>query len=105
MTNAELIAALRNCSCADGNGSCAKCAYKFAEFSCKWKMMRDAADALEAADKKIEQLEKQVVAHEKLVKRCGKQMRKMERENDELQDKLREKIIILQRTKEGYVDG
>ena len=52
----ELIDALRNCACEDGNGSCAKCAYKFAEFSCKWKMLRDAADAIERLQAEVERL-------------------------------------------------
>lgn len=56
----ELIEALRNCACADGNGSCAKCSYKFAEFSCKWKMMRDAADAIEKLVKENERLEEEL---------------------------------------------
>ena len=58
--NAELIKALRNCSSAEGK--CAECAYKSRVFpgtynGCKWDMMQDAADALEAAEKRIAELE------------------------------------------------
>lgn len=56
----ELIDALQNCACEDGNGSCAKCAYKFAEFSCKWKMMIDAADAIERMQADIAKKDSQI---------------------------------------------
>lgn len=61
MTNAERIKALRNCANvyyeyrAEG-ASCSKCQYKEASY-CKRTMMNDAADALEAADKRIAELE------------------------------------------------
>lgn len=58
----ELIDALRNCACEDGNGSCAKCAYKFAEFSCKWKMMIDAADAIERLTDEVDRKDKALQA-------------------------------------------
>ena len=50
--NAELIKALRNCS----DGFCSLCPYDDYELStkeCEAKLMRDAADALEAAEKKM----------------------------------------------------
>ena len=55
MTNAELIKALRNCS-SPRVGSCMDCPY-YKCVSCKWQMMEDAADALEAAEKRIKELE------------------------------------------------
>ena len=57
MTNAELITALRNCS----DGECSLCPYDDYELStkgCEAKMMRDAADALEADEKLIAELER-----------------------------------------------
>ena len=59
MNSAELITALRNCSSAEG--TCAECAYKSRVFpgtcnGCKWDMMQDAADALEAAEQRIAEL-------------------------------------------------
>ena len=54
MTNAELIKALRNCS-SPRVGSCMDCPY-YKCVSCKWQMMEDAADALEAAEKRIAEL-------------------------------------------------
>ena len=69
MTNAELIASLRRCSYttvagADReDGYCKPCAY-FAEdptdITCMDMMMIDAADALEADDKRIAELERQL---------------------------------------------
>ena len=56
MTNAELIKALRNCS----DGFCSLCPYDDYELStkeCEAKLMLDAADALEAAEKRIAELE------------------------------------------------
>ena len=58
MTNAELIKALRNCS-SPRVGSCMDCPY-YKCVSCKWQMMEDAADALEAAEQRIEELEAQL---------------------------------------------
>lgn len=60
MTNAELIEALRNCSSAEG--TCAECLYRSRVYpgtcnGCKWDMMHDAAEALEAAEKRIADLE------------------------------------------------
>ena len=55
MTNAELIKALRSCS-SPRVGSCMDCPY-YKCVSCKWQMMEDAADALEAAEQRIEELE------------------------------------------------
>lgn len=55
MNNAELIKALRNCS-SPTVGSCMDCPY-YKGVSCKWQMMEDAADALEAAEKRIAKLE------------------------------------------------
>ena len=50
MTNAELIKALLNCS----DGMCSLCPYdELSAKECEVKLMRDAADALEAADEKI----------------------------------------------------
>lgn len=57
MTNAELIKALWNCS-SPTVGSCTDCPY-YKGVSCKWQMMEDAADALEAAEKRIKELESQ----------------------------------------------
>lgn len=66
MTNAELIAALRRCSYTTvagvdrEDGYCKPCAF-FAEdptdITCIDRMMIDAADALEAAEKRIAVLE------------------------------------------------
>ena len=59
MTNAELIKALRNCS----DGFCSLCPYDDYEVStnaCEAKLMRDAADALEADEKRIAELEAQM---------------------------------------------
>ena len=56
MTNAEMIKALRNCS----DGFCSLCPYDDYELStkeCEAKLMRDAADALEAAEQRIAELE------------------------------------------------
>ena len=61
----ELIKALRNCSCVDGQGSCAKCAYKHSEFSCKWKMMIDAADAIEKLTAEVEKQKSLVSEYKK----------------------------------------
>ena len=58
MTNAELMKALRNCS-SPKVGSCMDCPY-YKGVSCKWQMMEDAADALEAAEKRIAELEAQL---------------------------------------------
>ena len=71
MTNAELIKALRNCS----DGFCSLCPYDDYELStkeCEAKLMRDAADALEADDKRIEQLEKQEPTEKQVVDYCHK---------------------------------
>lgn len=107
MTNAELIKAARICANQTCCDNCPRYDIDHTQDAqrCCIQLINDAADALEAADKRIEQLEKQVVAHEKLVKRCGKRMSKLETENENLQDNLREKIIMLQRAKEGYVDA
>lgn len=56
MTNAELIDALRNCACIKSDASCANCEYARST-ECKWRMIEDAADALEAAEHRIEDLE------------------------------------------------
>lgn len=50
MSNAKLIKALRNCVTPMA-GSCEKCSYYGVD--CRWNLMIDAADALEAADEKI----------------------------------------------------
>lgn len=81
MTNAELIKALRRCSyttVADAereDGYCKPCAY-FAEdtpdITCIDRMMIDAADALEAAEQRIEQLEKQEPTEKQVVDYCHK---------------------------------
>ena len=52
MANAELIKALRNCACIKSDASCANCEYARST-ECKWRMIEDAADALEADDEKI----------------------------------------------------
>lgn len=54
----ELIKALRNCS-SPWVGSCMDCPY-YKGVSCKWQMMEDAADALEAAEKRVAELEAQL---------------------------------------------
>lgn len=54
MTNAELITALRNCS----DGVCGLCPYDDHELStkgCEAKLMHAAADALEVADRLLDQ--------------------------------------------------
>ena len=59
MTNAELIKALRYCI-SDNAGDCDLCPYQIdckSNGTGKDKMIRDAADALEAADKRIAELE------------------------------------------------
>ena len=62
MTNAELIAALRYCI-SDNADDCDLCPYQIdckSNGTGKDKMIRDAADALEAADKRIAELEAQL---------------------------------------------
>ena len=56
MNNAELIKALRNCA---DYSDCGICKLN-GKFNCADMMMRDAADAIEAADERIEQLEKRL---------------------------------------------
>lgn len=57
MTNAELIATLRYCgNFADREGCDEECPY-FIDKDCPKRIMCDAADALEAADKRIAELE------------------------------------------------
>ncbi len=54
MTNSELIKALRNCS----DGFCSLCPYDDHELStkgCEAKLLRNAADALEAAERLLDQ--------------------------------------------------
>ena len=53
MTNAELIKALRNCA---DYSDCGTCKLN-GKFNCADMMMRDAADALEAAEKRTAVLE------------------------------------------------
>ena len=56
MTNAELIAALRYCgNFEDREGCDEECPY-FNDKDCPKRIMCDAADALEAADKRIAEL-------------------------------------------------
>ena len=62
MNNAELIECLR---CENENyGDCSlhesDCKYRFGLYCAYRQMMRDAADALEAAEKRIEELEAQI---------------------------------------------
>ena len=57
MTNAELIAALRICgNYADRDGCDEACPY-YNDKDCPKRIMCDAADALEAAEKRIAELE------------------------------------------------
>ena len=58
MTNAELIKALRICGKASAD-RCWKCDYYDREPWCESALANDAADALEAADKRIAELEAQ----------------------------------------------
>ena len=59
MTNAELIAALRNCASPDM--ACkGLCPYHGVEY-CLSKKDLDAADALEAAEKRIAELEEDII--------------------------------------------
>lgn len=78
MTNAELIKALRNCSSAEG--TCAECSYKSRVYpgtcnGCKWDMMHDAADALEADEKRIDGLQKLVDINTERCEALRKQLR------------------------------
>jgi len=57
MTNSELIKALRNCGSISRN--CGSCFYKNHPV-CHFQMAIDAADALEAAEKRIAELEAQL---------------------------------------------
>ena len=64
MTNIERIKALRNCAnvnyeCQAEDASCSKCPYNEMIY-CKRTMIRDAADALEVAEKRIAELEAQL---------------------------------------------
>ena len=62
MTNAELIKALRYCI-SDNAGDCDLCPYQIdckSNGTGKDKMIRDAADALAAAEKRIAELEAQI---------------------------------------------
>lgn len=56
MNNAELIKALRECGKASAN-RCGDCAYYDREPWCEAALANDAADALEAAEKRIAELE------------------------------------------------
>ena len=61
MTNAELIKALRYCG--DGKNICTEienCGYYGKKYFCQNALLNDAADALEAADKRIAELEAQM---------------------------------------------
>lgn len=95
MTNAELIKALRRCSYttvagADReDGYCKPCAY-FAEdtsdITCIDRMMIDAADALEAAEKRIARLEEDLKTREAerevmqdTIKVCEKRIAELEK--------------------------
>lgn len=94
MDNAELIKALQNCANvnyeyrADG-ASCAKCPYKEASY-CKRTMILDAADALEAADKRIAELEAEM-------KRKDKEFEKMASDATDFEADLRERIAKLEK--------
>ena len=59
MTNAELIAGLRECATV---GDCSKCKMhdEYSYDMCAIKLLLAAADALEAADKRIAELEAQL---------------------------------------------
>jgi hypothetical protein len=58
MENAELIKALRQCR---ENGNCDTCEYNTGDNAdCIDTMMADAADALEAADKRVKELEERI---------------------------------------------
>ena len=60
MNNAELIAALRYCgNFEDREGCDEECPY-FNDKDCPKRIMCDAADALEAAEQRIAELEKQI---------------------------------------------
>lgn len=83
MTNAELIKALRRCSymtVADelNEDYCKPCAYytgDTADVTCIDRMMIDAADALEAADKRIDGLQKLVDINTERCEALRKQLR------------------------------
>ena len=55
----EIIDALRNCSCADGSGSCSICQYVQKE-RCKQQMMDDAADAIERLMEEVDRKDKAI---------------------------------------------
>lgn len=59
MTNAELIKALRKCGKASAD-RCWDCDYYDREPLCESALANDAADALEAADKRIAEMEAQL---------------------------------------------
>ena len=59
MTNEELIDALRNCACIKKEDHCKICGYRHST-ECGRRIADDAADALEAADKRIAELEAQM---------------------------------------------
>ena len=60
MTSAELIKALRNCA---DYSDCGTCKLN-GKFNCADMMMRDAADALEAAEQRIARLEEDLKTRE-----------------------------------------
>lgn len=56
MNTAELVNALRFCADADSGSGCAGCTVDDGE-DCCGRLLRDAADALEVAEKRIADLE------------------------------------------------
>lgn len=60
MSNEELIKALRKCGKA-GTDRCWDCGYYDREPWCEAALANDAADALESAEKRIAELEKDII--------------------------------------------
>lgn len=122
MTNAERIAALRRCSYTTvagvdrEDGYCKPCSY-FAEdtsdITCIDRMMIDAADALEAAEKRIARLEEDLKTREAereimqdTIKVCEKRIAELEDEIKNLENayiaELTQAHINVQRSAKIY---
>ena len=101
MTNAELIKALRNCS----DGFCSLCPYDDYELStkeCEAKLMLDAADALEAADKRIDVLQKLVDINTERCEALRKQLREAHENYEKHLNELTTKCNQLQAAVDNY---
>lgn len=116
MTNAELIKALRYCGQEQDVIDCADCERRVIEngvdVDCEGRLLRDAADALEAAEKRIAEQQKQIAQLYVLLNNRINEIAELERQHGE--QLTRNVMLVAQLPKEGewigieydgYADG